>query len=264
MAKGMFIDTTSAGSHAMTSLADLARAVRESGVVFDVINLDTCLMGMFEVAYEFRGAADYLIFSDVMWGCGDTTGTMEQACGPGLVPDGAADAFQQPGMSCTSLCNGSGNRQAHQGGASSEAESSNLFGLDLYACLKVRKGNLLFSPSSISTALTMLCAGAGGQTRREMASVLRLHRREGGLHGPVPLPGPELVHHDSSWLARDRPRPVGAGGERISQRVSGSFAALSWSRRVRGGFFHRSWAGPGKNQCLGSRADPGNDHRASG
>ena len=64
MAKGMFIDYTSAGSHTMTSLTDLARAVREGGIAFDVINFDTCLMGMFEVAYEFRGTADYLVFSE--------------------------------------------------------------------------------------------------------------------------------------------------------------------------------------------------------
>ncbi len=66
-AKGMFIDLTSAGRHTMTPLTDLARAVRESGVVFDVINFDTCLMGMFEVAYEFRGTADYLVFSEGLY-----------------------------------------------------------------------------------------------------------------------------------------------------------------------------------------------------
>ncbi len=66
-AKGMFIDYTSAGSHAMTSLTDLARAVREGGVAFDVINFDTCLMGMFEVAYEFRGTAGYLVFSEGLY-----------------------------------------------------------------------------------------------------------------------------------------------------------------------------------------------------
>lgn len=65
--KGMFIDYTSAGRYAMMPLADLTQAVRDSNLVFDVINFDTCLMGMFEVAYEFRGTADYLVFSEGLY-----------------------------------------------------------------------------------------------------------------------------------------------------------------------------------------------------
>ena len=48
------------------------------------------------------------------------------------------------------------------------------FALHLYKQLANKKGNLLFSPYSVSTALTMTFAGARRATAREMAKVLRL------------------------------------------------------------------------------------------
>ena len=59
--KGALQDET-AGSY--MSLPDLAGAVRDSGLKPDIINFDACLMGMYEVAYEFKGLADYMIFSE--------------------------------------------------------------------------------------------------------------------------------------------------------------------------------------------------------
>src|SRR5262249_23715938 len=46
------------------------------------------------------------------------------------------------------------------------------FGLDLYARLRQKDKNLIFSPYSISTALAMTRAGAGGATGAEMDKVL--------------------------------------------------------------------------------------------
>lgn len=51
-------------------------------------------------------------------------------------------------------------------------EGNNEFALQLYAQLRSRKGNLFFSPYSISTALAMTYAGARGQTEAQMAEVL--------------------------------------------------------------------------------------------
>jgi serpin B len=51
-------------------------------------------------------------------------------------------------------------------------EGNNHFAFDLYQRLRLSKGNLFFSPSSISTALAMVYAGAAGETRTEMARVL--------------------------------------------------------------------------------------------
>jgi hypothetical protein len=51
-------------SDSFMSLPDLAKGVRDSGVHFDLINFDACLMAMYEVAYEFKGLADYLVFSE--------------------------------------------------------------------------------------------------------------------------------------------------------------------------------------------------------
>ncbi len=52
-------------------------------------------------------------------------------------------------------------------------KGNNEFSLDLYSRLKETKGNLFFSPYSISTVLAMAYAGARGNTRQEMARVLR-------------------------------------------------------------------------------------------
>jgi Clostripain family len=59
--KGAVEDDTSG---TFMSLPDLAKGVADSGVHFDVINFDACLMAMYEVAYEFKGTADYLVFSE--------------------------------------------------------------------------------------------------------------------------------------------------------------------------------------------------------
>ncbi|MCX5655335.1 MAG: serpin family protein [Planctomycetota bacterium] len=50
----------------------------------------------------------------------------------------------------------------------------NQFAFDLYAQLAAEKGNLFYSPQSISTALAMTWAGARGETAAQMAKTLRL------------------------------------------------------------------------------------------
>ncbi|MBI1915837.1 MAG: serpin family protein [Planctomycetes bacterium] len=51
-------------------------------------------------------------------------------------------------------------------------EGNNQTALDLYAQLRSDKGNLFFSPSSISMALGMTCVGARGETADEIVKVL--------------------------------------------------------------------------------------------
>ena len=51
-------------------------------------------------------------------------------------------------------------------------EGNNRFALELYAKLREQKGNLFFSPYSISAALAMTYAGARGETEAQMAKVL--------------------------------------------------------------------------------------------
>lgn len=46
------------------SLPELAQGVKDSGVHFGVINFDACLMGMYEVAYEYLGLTDYMVYSE--------------------------------------------------------------------------------------------------------------------------------------------------------------------------------------------------------
>ena len=54
------------------------------------------------------------------------------------------------------------------------ARSSNAFGFDLYQRLRQAPGNLVISPSSITTALTMTWGGAKGETAAQMRKVLHL------------------------------------------------------------------------------------------
>ncbi len=63
------------------------------------------------------------------------------------------------------------------------AKDSNRFALDLYGQLRTGPGgNLFFSPSSVSTALAMVYAGAEGQTAEQMAKVLHFRRPAERLH----------------------------------------------------------------------------------
>lgn len=51
-------------------------------------------------------------------------------------------------------------------------QDSNTFALDLYGRLARQDGNLFFSPYSISNALAMTYAGAGGETATQMAKTM--------------------------------------------------------------------------------------------
>jgi serpin B len=62
------------------------------------------------------------------------------------------------------------------------ADSNNRFAFDLYGQLRNRKGNLFFSPYSISTALAMVYAGAGGRTADQLASALHLPAEPESIH----------------------------------------------------------------------------------
>ncbi len=68
---------------------------------------------------------------------------------------------------------GAGTKLAVKEDKRAVVEGNNKFALELYAKLRVREGNLFFSPYSISTALAMTCAGARGKTEKQMAEVLR-------------------------------------------------------------------------------------------
>ncbi len=64
----------------------------------------------------------------------------------------------------------------------SVVDANNAFALDLYQKLKDKPGNLFFSPYSISSSLAMTCAGARGQTEREITNILHFNLPSEKLH----------------------------------------------------------------------------------
>ena len=61
------------------------------------------------------------------------------------------------------------------------AQSSNAFGFDLYQRLRQKPGNLVMSPASLTTALTMAWGGARGETAAQMGKVLHLQGTAGEM-----------------------------------------------------------------------------------
>src|SRR5882762_2109248 len=95
-------------------------------------------------------------------------------------------------------------------------DGNTAFALDLYGQLKTTPGNLFFSPYSISTAMAMTCAGARGDTEKQMARVLhfdkdqrRLHSTFGELQRQLneanKQKGIELSIANALWAQKGRP-----------------------------------------------------------
>ena len=61
-------------------------------------------------------------------------------------------------------------------------QGNNDFAFDLYRALRDGEGNLFYSPFSISQALAMTFAGAGGETERQMADTLQYQLPQSSLH----------------------------------------------------------------------------------
>lgn len=91
-------------------------------------------------------------------------------------------------------------------------KGNNAFAVELYSRLREQKGNLFFSPESISTAFAMADAGARGETAAEMARVFhftlppeRLHPAMGALLDGMNAQhqGYELRVADALWAQQD-------------------------------------------------------------
>ena len=61
-------------------------------------------------------------------------------------------------------------------------DGNTTFALDLYEKIKTGRDNLFFSPYSISTALAMTYAGAGGNTAKQISEVLHFTLQQNRLH----------------------------------------------------------------------------------
>ncbi len=67
-------------------------------------------------------------------------------------------------------------------GADSVVQGNTAFALDLYQQVRMVKGNLFFSPYSLSTALAMTYAGARGDTEAQIAQALHFPAEQEQLH----------------------------------------------------------------------------------
>ena len=94
-------------------------------------------------------------------------------------------------------------------------EGNTAFALELYSQLKSSPGNLFFSPYSISTALAMTCAGARGNTEKQMGQVLHFANQhelnsafktlQSQLREASKQKGIELNSANALWAQRDHP-----------------------------------------------------------
>jgi serpin B len=67
-------------------------------------------------------------------------------------------------------------------GAKTLVRGNTEFALEMYSKLKQEKGNIFFSPYSISSAMGMVYAGARGETEKQMAKTLRFFLNQQDIH----------------------------------------------------------------------------------
>ncbi len=89
------------------------------------------------------------------------------------------------------------------------AKSDNAFAFDFYAKARASKGNLVISPFSIATALSMTWAGAKGETAAQMKKVLHLEGDRaidaaGALIQGYGAPDQKVTHHVANRLFGDK------------------------------------------------------------
>lgn len=91
------------------------------------------------------------------------------------------------------------------------ARSGNTFGFDLYRRLREKPGNLVISPASLTTALTMAWGGAKGETEAQMRQVLHLEgtagevmAAAGQLARSLQDPSRPIVFHIANQLFGDK------------------------------------------------------------
>jgi len=95
--------------------------------------------------------------------------------------------------------------------AAPAADSLNRFGMDLYRlAASVTTGNLVLSPTSIASALTMAAAGAQGSTLDEMVATLRID-------------DPATIHHAMNALTAELER-------RSTDKVTLAMANSMWAQ----------------------------------
>jgi hypothetical protein len=104
-------------------------------------------------------------------------------------------------MACAPMSTGA---LAQEDGASDLVAGNTAFALDLYAAVRQdAAGNLLFSPYSVSQALAMTYAGAGGETAAQMAETLAFRLQPPALHAAFGALNADLVARGTAADAPD-------------------------------------------------------------
>ena len=92
---------------------------------------------------------------------------------------------------------------AGSGDVAALVDGNGAFAFDLYQALRGQQGNLFYSPHSISLALAMTYAGAGGQTASQMADTLRFSLTQDQLHPAFNALDHELASRGTDAQGRD-------------------------------------------------------------
>ena len=95
---------------------------------------------------------------------------------------------------------------AGSGDAAALVDGNSAFAFDLFQALRAQDGNLFYSPHSISQALAMTYAGAGGRTASQMADTLRFSLTQDRLHPAFNALDQELASRGADAQDRDGER----------------------------------------------------------
>ena len=97
-------------------------------------------------------------------------------------PTAPSESIQATGMILQSEKQREQSPEVAPADISSLTEGNSVFAFNLYKLLSEDDGNLFYSPYSISAALAMTCAGARGDTEKQMADTLQFYLSQNQLH----------------------------------------------------------------------------------
>ncbi len=124
----------------------------------------------------------YFFLALLLVGCAPATATREQPSPQATQPAAPTEPRAQDFTLAQSDAERDQNPEVADEALAELTAGNTDFAFDLYQSLRQERGNLFYSPYSISTALAMVYAGARAETERQMAETLHFRLQQDQLH----------------------------------------------------------------------------------